>query len=77
MDGLEPSDLHEDEDTLEELKEKLAPILGNVVDNHERIMAQQEPLEAVTPMLKLVVASYPLGNDGKRAYVLLQHEFQT
>ena len=77
MDGLEPSDLHEDEDTLEELKEKLAPILGNVVDNHERIMAQQEPVEAVTPMLKLIVASCPLGSDGKRAYVLLQHELQT
>ena len=73
MGGLEPSDLNDDENTLRELCEKLVPVLGNLVESHDRIHAKDATLEPDTPLLDLIIASCPLDDDKGPCYVLMQH----
>lgn len=77
LDGLEPSDLHEDEETLEQLRERLAPVMGNLEEAHDAMEDRTEVPEPDGPMLDLLIASCPVDDDGTRVYVLLQHNIQS
>lgn len=49
---LEPSDLHEDLKSLEELKRRLEPFIGNLLEVHDGL-PRGELISAKTPTLKM------------------------
>jgi len=55
--GLEPADLREDLESLEELTERLSPVIGNLLDVHSGI-ERGEFIASETPMLKFVIDSW-------------------
>jgi hypothetical protein len=51
---LEPADLREDPESLEEFTQRLKPIIGNLLDVH-RAIERGEIIIPKTPMLKLTI----------------------
>ena len=65
---MEPSDLKEDPEALEEFKERLTPIMGDLLD-HPSDQISDTPS---TPWMDVTIASWQHESGGKE-YVLLDH----
>ncbi|KZT09597.1 uncharacterized protein LAESUDRAFT_512246 [Laetiporus sulphureus 93-53] len=73
----EPDNFDSDEDVLDELIRRLAPLLGNLLivrDDVARRQLDEPDLIPDTPELAMVIGSMPGGKTETRAYVLMEHE---
>lgn len=69
LQGLEAVDLRDDPDALEELRARVAPVLGGMLEDDQVVKVEGE--ERRGPWLDLIIASMVKDSSGERVYVAL------
>lgn len=76
--GLVPTDLQEDPVAAERFFDRLAPIIGNLVQVHEGL-SRGECVPPETPRVNFLIRSWAIASDGRgpsRAYGLINHSLR-
>ena len=76
--GLDPADLQQDPVAAKRFSDRLAPIIGNLVQVHDGII-RGERIRPETPMVEFLIESWVIPSDGRgpsRAYGLMNHRLR-